>query len=277
MMRHVKHIYAPRTSVLTWHLDPLRDLFRIIPKSEQTFRTIIRTANLEKGIKGTEFQVKKERILILYRLLGSVSGLDKGQIRTLADAVLIRQDRRAALELLKVSRKADEGIVSGIDFDAIGSAKTYNRTNNVLFPTREERLWRDANNFASTISDSRFLSHRDLDNTPFEEYLRDAMVEAEETAHSYLRKLLKDLVDGIGQQIFSIQKAECDKQIQREITAEEDKKLGILRSKFVHQVQDLSRERSRSNSHNITQRISTRSVHVHNFTAKKEHYHSPGL
>jgi hypothetical protein len=52
-------------------------------------------------------------------------------------------------------------------------------------------------------------------------------------------------VDGIAQEIFSIQKEECDKQLQEEITSGEDKELGIIRSNFVHQVEDLSRKRSR--------------------------------
>jgi hypothetical protein len=72
---------------------------------------------------------------------------------------------------------------------------------------------------------------------------------AEKTPCAELGKLVKSLVDGIGQRILSIQKAECDKQIQREITSEEDKELGILRSEFVHQVEDLSRKRSRSYVH----------------------------
>lgn len=56
-------------------------------------------------------------------------------------------------------------------------------------------------------------------------------------------------MDDISRQILSIQEAEWDKQLQREITSEEDNELGILRSEFVHQVEDLSRERSRSYVH----------------------------
>jgi hypothetical protein len=69
-------------------------------------------------------------------------------------------------------------------------------------------------------------------------------------AYAYLRNLIKSLVDGIGKQIFSIQKEECDKQIQRDVTSGEDKELGILRSEFVHHIEDLSREHSRSYVHN---------------------------
>ena len=59
-------------------------------------------------------------------------------------------------------------------------------------------------------------------------------------------------MDGISQEILSIQKVEHDKQlkhIQREITSEEDKELGTIRSEFVRQVEDMSRERSRSYVH----------------------------
>ncbi|KAF8488922.1 hypothetical protein F5888DRAFT_1622603, partial [Russula emetica] len=71
-------------------------------------------------------------------------------------------------------------------------------------------------------------------------------VEAEETAYAYLRNLIESLVDDIGKQIFSIQKEECDRQILRDVTSGEDKELGILRSEFVHLIEDSTRERCRS-------------------------------
>jgi hypothetical protein len=221
--------------MLTRHLDLLHDLFRIYPKTEQTFRGNIRAANLEKGIKGTEFQFKKERILIFYYLLEKTDGLSRAQIRTLADAVLFKhRDKQAVLELLKVARKEDEGYIKGFVKSITRSSK----------PSKEEVMWRDANKFASTVSDSRFLLQ--LSMAPVDEYLHDVTADTEETAYVFLRKLIVSLVDGIGQQIFSIQKAECDKQIERETNTEQDKELGILRSELVHQVEDLSRERSRS-------------------------------
>jgi hypothetical protein len=233
--------------VLTWHLDPLHDLFRILPKSEQAFRSIIRTANLEKGIKGTEFLIKKERILLLYHLLENVKGLNRSQIRTLADAVLIRREKQVALGLLKDGRKEekdDTGIVAK-GFQVVKSTLRMGTRSSL---TREETLWREANNFATSISDSRFLSRRDF-TSPVDECLHDAIVEAEETAYTHLRKQIESLVDGIGQRFFTIQQAEYDKQILREITSGEDKELGILRSEFVRQVEDMSRERSRSYVH----------------------------
>ena len=245
-IRKTYSIYSSCTSVLTWHLDPLHDLFRILPKSEQAFRSIIRAANLEKGIKATEFQVKKERILILYHLLENVKGLTRSQIRTLADAVLLRRDKQVALGILKDGKKEEKGgtgsylnVVKGLYKSTISMG-----TRSSL--TREEALWREANNFATSMSDSRFLSHN---TSPVDECLRDATVEAEETAYTHLRKQIESLVDGIGQQFFTIQEAECDRQILREITSAEDKELGSLRSEFVRQIEDISRERSRSYVH----------------------------
>ena len=107
-------------------------------------------------------------------------------------------------------------------------------------------MWREANNFATSMSDSRFLSHN---TSPVDECLRDAVVEAEETAYTHLRKRVESLVDDIGQQFFAIQEAELDKQMLRELTSAEDKELGILRSEFVRQVENMSRERSRSYVH----------------------------
>ena len=227
---------------------PLHDLFRIYPKTEQTFRVIIRAANLDKGIKGPEFQFKKERILIFYYLLENTDGLNRAQIRTLADAVLKHRDKQAVLGLLKVARKKDKGSSSfGYINLATGFVRSTFGITRSSKPSKEEAMWRDANNFASSVPDWRFLQQ--LSSAPVDEYLHDATADTEETAYVYLRKLIKSLVDGIGQQIFSIQKAECDKQIERETTSEQDKELGILRSELVHQVEDLSRERSRSYVH----------------------------
>lgn len=249
MMRHVKHISSPCISLLTWRLDPLHHLFRISPKTEQKFRSIIRAANLEKGIKAPEFQFKKERILVVKYLLESTNGLDRNQIRDLADAVFVRRDLQSVLGLLKIAGKEDKGSTSGgyvtaakerlkITFGMAKGSKS----------TREEAMWREANNFAASVSDSRFLLQ--LHAAPVDECLHDATVETEETAYAYLRNLIESLVDGIGKQIFSIQKEECDKQILRDVTSGEDKELGILRSEFVHHIEDSTREHCRSYVHN---------------------------
>ena len=233
-------------SVLTWHLEPLHDLFLIFPKSKQIFRVNIHTADLERGVKDTEFQFKKKRILIINYLLEKIKDLDKWQIRILADAVLNRQDPHAVhiLGLLKLAEK-DRGSTSGGFFSsAVGYVKRTPPTTNIFKLATEEALWRDANNFASSVPDSLFLSG--LKNTPLDGSLRDAIVKAEEIAHTYLRKLIESLVDRIGTQIFSYQTVDCDKEIQLEVTSEEDEELVIIRSKFVHQVEDLSRERFRS-------------------------------
>jgi hypothetical protein len=216
----------------------------MLPKTEQIFRDNIHTANLERGIKSSEFQDKKERILILYYLLENVNGSNRTQTQTLADAVLIPRDNQAVLGLLKVAKKEDKGSTSGGFFAA---ADGFVKRTPSISDTSEDALWRDANNFASSVPDSRFLSK--LKTTPVDECLRGAIVKAEEAAHTYLRKLIEFLVDGLGDQIFAIQKEECDKQIEQEITSDEDKELRILRSEFVHQVEALSRERSRSYVH----------------------------
>jgi hypothetical protein len=250
MMRHVNHISSssPCISLLTWRLDPLDHLFRIYPKTEQKFRQILRAANLEKGIKAPEFQFKKERILILKYLLENTNGLDRDQIRNLADAVLIRRDLQSVLGLLKTAGKEDKGSTSGGYFNLSAAKeriKTTFGTGKGSKPTREEAMWREANNFAASVSDSRFLLQLHAN-----ECLHDATVEAEETAYAYLKTLIESLVDGIGRQIFLIQKEECDRQILRDVTSGEDKDLGILRSGFVHHIEDLTREHCRSYVHN---------------------------
>jgi hypothetical protein len=231
-------------------LDPLHDLFRVFPKSEQTYWDSIRTANLDNGIKDTEFQFKKERILIIYHLLEKIKRPKKGEIRKLADAVLNRRDTDAVrvLRRLKVATKEDKSLTSGGYINAakrlVKSTLRLAKCSNL---TTKKALWREANNFASSVPDARFFLG--LKTNPVDECLRDAIVEAEEMAYTYFGKVIESLVDGIGPQFLSNQKAECDKQVQREVASEEDEELEILRSEFVHQVEDLSRERSRSYVH----------------------------
>jgi hypothetical protein len=202
--------------------------------------------------------------------------------------VLIRRDTQVIYELLKVARKKDKDSTTGysqVNFAEKGVKSTSMKSKGskpTKEMTKEEEMWRDAHNFASSVSDSRFVSQ--LKATPVDMCLRDAITGAEKSAYNYLRRLIESLVDAIGQNIFTIQKAERDEQIQREVSSDEDKELGILRSEFVHQIEDLTRERSRSYvhtqprvmAHGLTQR-SPKIIHVDHFAAKKERYYYPGL
>lgn len=266
--------------MLTLRLDPLDDLFRILPESEQTFWDCIRSANFEKGIRGISFLTKKKRILILYYLLKNLSGLDRDQIRILADAVLSQQDTHTlvVLGLLKVSRREDKSIIGYYNTAKEHAKNSANQAASALknnlrlagkasYPTREdalwrdsddlvvigkssnptkEALWRDANHFASLVSDSHFFSS--LSTASVDECLHEPIAVAKEAAYNYLSRQIESLVDQIGQQIFAVQKEEYGKRIRREVTSEEVRELGILRSEFVYQVQDLSREHSQSHS-----------------------------
>ena len=192
-----------------------------------------------------DFKIKKGRILILEYLLENTNGLDKDQIQNLVDAVLIRRDLQRVLGLLKISGKKDKGSTSG---GSVNSAKELRKitfgTAKRSEPTREEAMWREAINFAASVSDSHFLLQ--LHAAPVPECLHDATVEAEETAYAYLRNMIESLVDGIGKQILSIQKEECDRQILRDVTSGQDKELDILRSELVHRIEDSTQERCRS-------------------------------
>jgi hypothetical protein len=228
--------------LLTCHSDPLQDVFRVYPKAEKTFRDVIRATNLGKGIKAQEFRFKKERLLILYHLLTNINDLDKDQIQKLADAVLIHRDMRTTMELLKVAVKGDKsGASGGLLTAAKGFVSSFRQSPKV---SKEEELWKGANNFASLVSDNDFLGRLKTDT--LDECLRDAAVEAEETAYVCLTTLVESLVAGYGQQILSMQKAECNKHIQREISSGEDRELGSLRAQFVGQIEDVSRQHSRS-------------------------------
>jgi hypothetical protein len=174
----------------------------------------------------------------------------------LANAVLDRRDPQTVLGLLKDFGTRDNGDASGGILKAVRERVTTTLKTTLRFGdeggrgsksfklTKEEMMWRDANNAASLVSDSRFLSQ--LNDMATHECLRDATLEAEEAAYAYLPTVIETLVGGIGQQILLAQKQECDKQIEREFTSEGDREFGTLRSDFVRQIEDLSRERTSS-------------------------------
>ncbi len=218
---------------LTQSIGTLQDLFSIYPKAATTFRGSIRAANLDKGIKSTDFQFKKERMLILYYLLENYEGLNASQTRSLGDAVLVGRDKQKTLGLLKSFAKGEKSGWFSVPWGGKKPALS-----------KEEAMWRAANNYAASISDSRFLSH--VKRIPVSDFLHDAAVECEETAYDCLTTQLDSLVSGISQQILSTQKEECDRQVQRKVKSEEEKELKVSRAEFVQQIEDLCRERSRS-------------------------------
>jgi hypothetical protein len=240
---------SPESPLLTRHSGPLQDLFRIYPKAEKIFRNIIRAANLVDGIKAPEFQFKKERILILRHLITSINGLDTDQIRTLADAVLIiRRDMPTIMNLLKVAAEGpmDKGCGSGSLFTGNAAEECFTSPlgGQISEPKKEETPWGGAHSFGSLVSDSAFL--KQLKTASLDGSLRDAAVDAEETAYACLRTEVESLVARFRQQVLLMQKGECDKQIQREISREEERDLGRLRADFVDHIEDLTRQRSGS-------------------------------
>ena len=225
--------YPTSCVILTRNKGTLQDLFSIYPKAASTFRGSIRAANFDKGIKGGDFQSKKERILILHYLCDNHKGLNAKQARSLRDAVLGGRDKQQALGLLKSFSKEENN--SWISVLLKGKRSTL---------SKEEAMWRSAHNYASSISDPRFLSY--LKAIPDTHFMRDAAVECERTAYECLTAQLVSLVSGISQQILSIQKDGCDMQVQREVKSEEEKELKVSRATFFQQIENLCRERSRS-------------------------------
>ncbi len=208
-------------------------MFSIYPKAAPTFRGSILSANLDKGVKGKDFQSRKERLLILLHLLKDRQDLKEKQILSLRDAVLVSRDKEKALKLLKSFAKGGkDGWLSVL----------WNGRKTVL--SEEEVMWRDANTYATKVSDANFLSY--LRTIPDANYLHNAAVKCENAAYGDLTTQLDSLVSGISQQILSIQKEECDKQVQREVKNEEEKELKVSRVEFVRQIEDLSKGHSGS-------------------------------
>jgi hypothetical protein len=196
------------------------------------FRSFTRAANLDKGIRSTEFQTSKERMLILYFLLEKFPGLDADQIQAFGDAVLFVGVKQNTLALLNSFSKEEKG-----GWFSWGKGKT-------AVTSKEEEMWRIANDYAASVSDLDFLSF--IQTIPTGDFLYVAAAECEETAYDYLTTQLNSLVTGICGKVFSIQEEELDRHVQREIKSEEDKELKLSRAEFVQKIEYLCRERSRS-------------------------------
>jgi hypothetical protein len=229
-------------------------------------------ANLEK-IKVLEFQSRKEKILLLHYLLENIKNLNPSQVESLAGAILVGRDRdkQTILKLLKDIGKGEKSWLSMLPQFQRGSKLS-----------KEEILWRDALNYAtSQISDSCFLSDF---MAPAHSCLNDATAEAGEIAYTCLAERIASLESVIHQKILSIQNEECNRQAQYESKSEEDRELSTHRSYFTRQIEDLSREHSKScvlylwvRSNDLTYLRGT-TIFIDSFTKKKGHWaYSPGL
>ena len=204
-------------------------MFSMYPEAKSVFLDAIQAANLDNGIsgKGTVFHFRKERLLILLHLLKTYKDLNLRRTIYLRDAVLDNKDSQKALKLLKSFSKGEKAA-----------------WRSVLWKGREEALWRDAIDYSTSLSDSRFLSY--VKTFPIASFLHDAAAKCEEAAYDCLRAQLNSLVFGISQKILSIQREDRDKQVKCEVDNEEEKELKVSRSEFVRKVEDLSRARSKS-------------------------------
>lgn len=217
-----------RTSrrTLTPRIGAVQDVFSVYPKAVSVLQGAIRAANLDKGIRGTDFQSKKEQMLILCYLIENFPGLDAEQTRALGDAVI---DKQKTLALLKSFAGRGEP----------GSSMAWRGV-----PSQGEEIWRNANSHAASMSDSRFLSF--IKTIPEGDFLHNAAVECEKTTYECLTTHLNSMLHGISQQILSIQKEECDRHVRREVKNEEEKELTVSRAAFTQKVEDLSKGRSGS-------------------------------
>ena len=199
---------------------------------EQIFLSKISEADLGGCLKASEFQFKKKRMMF-FRLLNSNSQDAKSLIveltRSVADAVLSQQDEKSTSTIIETFGKGDKGNLSLLQ-------------NLFRFSGGEEGLWECASRDALSVSDSRFLS--EIKTIPAEDYLQEAAIDVEDTAYTFLTKQVDTLVAGISKQILLTQKRECDKQVQREVDAEEARAVQILWSEFIHQIKDATTQHS---------------------------------
>ena len=217
---------------LTRSIGTLDDLFTIYPQAKQPFLDAISDASFDNGIKGPDFQFRKQRLLILLHLLKNYPKLTTPQTFSLRDAVLDNKDNQKALKLLK-------NFAKGKDTWRLAFWKG----KEAVIP-KEEASWRDAIDYATCLSDSRFLSY--VRTFPDANFLHDAAFACQEAAYTCLRAQLDSLVARVSQKMFSIQEKEGIKQVTWEINDDEEQELKVSRGEFVRRVEDLCRARPNS-------------------------------
>ena len=205
-------------------------MFAIYPEAETAFLDAMSPENIDNGIKGTDFHLQKEHLLILLFLLEQYPNLTKRQTISLRVAVLDDKDSKSVLKLLKSF-----------------SNKEKTRWYHVIWKgrdvklTKEEAIWKDANEYASSLSYSRFLSY--LVTFPPTNYFHDDAVKSERAAYACLRTHLDYQVATITHKILSIQKKDHNEKVRYEVEKEEQEELKASRIEFVRKVEDLCRER----------------------------------
>ncbi|KAH9029437.1 hypothetical protein EDB85DRAFT_1531855 [Lactarius pseudohatsudake] len=210
--------------------NSLRDLFRLYSQIEPMFWDKITGADFEGCLKASEFQFKKKRFVFIQHLNSDGKGLS-ADLTHVTDAVLSQQDEKSALAVLKTFGKDNKGVPSRL-------------RSLFRFSKGEVGLWESASRHALSVSDSQFLS--ELKTIPVGDYLHRAAADVEDTAYAFLTKTVDTLVSRISQQVLSTQNSECSKQVQREVDANQVREVQILWSNFVHQIRDVSAQRSNS-------------------------------
>jgi hypothetical protein len=233
-------------TVITYGLDWLRDQFVIFPRLEQTLWGNVHGSDLAKCLKVPEFQFKKKRMMFVQLLDADykkaeesqdakdsqdANGLSTDLTRSVADTVMRKQDEKSIVTYLETFKKVDKGIISRV----LGFFRS---------SSEKEELWQSARDRTRTILDSQFLS--ELKDIPVEHYLHAAAIDVEEMAYDLLKKKVETAVSVISRQILSMRKTEREEQVKLEVEIDEDQEVQIEWSNFVHQVKEISTQRSKS-------------------------------
>ena len=212
-------------------IGTLYDLFTIYPEAKIPFLDAMSPENIDNGIKESDFHFKKKRLLILVYLLKNYPNLTTQQTRSLSDAVLDSKDDQNALNLLKSFSEGEKTMWHSMLWRGRDVAVTKEEA---------EVMWKSANDYATSLSYSRFLSY--VLAFPATNYLHDAAVKSEEAAYTCLRTYLDSQVTAISQKILSIQKEESNKRIRLEVENEVQEELRDSRIEFVRKIEVLCRE-----------------------------------
>ncbi|KAH9046371.1 hypothetical protein EDB83DRAFT_2295029 [Lactarius deliciosus] len=166
------------------------------------------------SVKGSDFKVLKERLILVRHLLGKNQGLDPEKRAELIRALLSEGDLHGAQKMLpNPDKKKETGVIAmgWRIYKAISGGQSSTES-------EEEALKKEMKKIAKSLSDSDFLLG--LKNIEFEE-LRPAIHEVETLAHTSLSSLIDTTVNTMTHSVLKMQQDSCKKEIQKEVQTKE--------------------------------------------------------
>ncbi|KAI9453843.1 hypothetical protein BJY52DRAFT_1418099 [Lactarius psammicola] len=191
------------------------------------------------SVKGPDFRLLKERLLLVRHLLGKNPDLDPEKRAELIQALLSEGNLREAQKVLPNSEKKKE---TGLMAKALRVVQPFFGGQSGT-ESEEDVLKKEMEKIAGALTDSEFLvGMRDIEI----EGLQPAIQKAETLAHTSLSSSIDDAVKKMTHAVLHMQRDSCKKEIQKEIQTKEARALSDALVNFIQDLNAKSAGRKKS-------------------------------